>query len=222
MANVETTATEDEYDDQDMTLVDDERLELILGPMNSGKSTELGRRLRIKSLYREVVAVNTTKDVRYGSEGIVTHDGTIISCIRVDSLDALRTMPAYRKAHVVAIDEGNFFPEIAQFVTSELKLTNKTFLISGLSGDKDKNFFGTLHELIPHAEKKDFLYAICKRCGNGNRAPFSIDHVRFEGQEKVGGSETYEAVCRKHYDAIRFSQSIDELKRSSPGLRLEV
>jgi len=221
MADSEIALQEDEYDDQDMAFVDDERLELILGVMYSGKSTELGRRLKIKSLYRTVAAVNTIKDVRYGTDGIITHDGAAISCIRVNNLYELRDLPAYRKAHVVGIDEGNFFPEIKEFVVQELKLTNKSFIISGLDGDKDKKFFGTLHELIPHAEKKDFLTAICKRCGNGNRAPFSIDHVKFEGQEKIGGSETYEAVCRKHYDAIRYSQSIDELKRSSPGLILE-
>jgi thymidine kinase len=212
---------EPDEDDGTRDLCEDYRLELIFGVMTGGKSTELMRRLKIRSIYKKILAVNTTKDTRYGNNGIVTHDGLIMESVRVGKLDELLNMSEYTKAQVVGIDEGNFYPEIAAFIIRQLTITSKTFIVAGLNGDKDKKFFGTLHELIPHAEKIDFLKAVCKRCANGTEASFSIDHVKFEGQEKIGGSETYEAVCRKHYDAIRYSQSIDELKRSSPGLILQ-
>lgn len=196
------------------------RLELILGCMGSGKSTEIRRRLTIRSLYKTVMAVSTTQDTRYGNEGIITHDGITTPCTRVEKLADLLKLQEYHDAEVIGIDEGNFFEEIYTFVVEQLEATNKTFIVSGLNGDKDRKFFGNLHELIPEADDITHLKAICKRCGDGTNAPFSIDLVRFEGTVKVGGSETYESVCRKHYSQIRFSQSVDNLKRSSPHLKI--
>lgn len=188
---------------------DNYRLELIFGNMQSGKSTELMRRLKIRSIYKKTLAVNTKRDTRYGNSGIITHDGLTMESLRVGSLNELLTMSEYSTAQVIGIDEGNFYPEIASFIINQLATTNKTFIIAGLNGDKNKKFFGNLHELIPHAEKIDFFKAVCKRCANGTEASFTIDLIKFEGQEKVGGSETYESVCRKHYDYIRSTQSVD-------------
>lgn len=184
------------------------RLELIFGNMNSGKSTELMRRLKIRSIYKKIFAVNTKKDTRFGNSGIITHDGLTMESVRVGNLNELLDMKEYIDAEVIGIDEGNFYPEIATFIIDQLATTSKTFIIAGLDGDKNKKFFGTLHELIPHAEKKDFLKAVCKRCADGTEASFTIDLIKFEGQEKVGGKETYEAVCRRHYDKIRREQSV--------------
>jgi thymidine kinase len=185
---------------------DKERLELIFGNMKSGKSTELTRRIKIKSLYRKVVLVNTAKDTRYGSEGVITLDGVVTEAIRVDSLYELLTKPEYIEAQFVGIDEGNLFPEIFDFIVEQLETTTKSFIACGLDGDKNKKFFGTLHQLIPHADTKTFLNSICRRCGDGSRAPFTIDLVKFEGQVKVGGDGTYESVCRRHYNIIRKEQ----------------
>lgn len=187
---------------------DKERLELIFGNMKSGKSTELTRRIKIKSLYRRVLLVNSSKDTRYGPEGVITHDLIVTEAVRVNNLWELLNLPEYKRAHFVGIDEGNLFPEIFDFVVEALKNTKKSFIACGLDGDKNKEFFGNLHLLIPHADTKTFLTSICRRCGDGTKAPFTIDLVKFEGQVKVGGSETYESVCRKHYDLIRQDQLV--------------
>lgn len=189
---------------------DKERLELIFGNMKSGKSTELTRRIKIKSLYRKVVLVNSTKDTRYGSEGVITHDKVVTAAIRVDNLYELLEKPEYQQAQFVGIDEGNLFPEIFDFIVNQLETTKKSFIACGLDGDKNKKFFGTLHELIPHADTKTFLNSICRRCGDGSRAPFTIDLEQFEGQVKVGGDGTYESVCRRHYDLIRKEQQKEQ------------
>lgn len=191
----------------DQTKRETYRLELIMGPMFSGKSTELIRRLKIRSLYKRVVGVNSNKDSRYGLTGIATHDRHTMPCIKINTLNELLLNSDYLNAEVVGIDEGNFYPDISTFIVDQLEKTNKTFIISGLDGDKHKKFFGTLHELIPHAEKKDFLRALCKRCADGTEASFTVALQKFEGQEKVGGDDVYEAVCRRHYDRIRLEVS---------------
>jgi len=182
------------------------RLELIFGAMMGGKSSELIRRLKVKSLYKKILAVNTKKDNRYGDEGIITHDNRVMQAIRVSNLNELLVMSEYVEADVIGIDEGNFFPEIYDFIVNQLETTGKTFIIAALNGDKDKNPFGTINKLLGHAEKIDFYPALCKRCGDGTQASFSAALEQFEGQEKVGGSTTYEAVCRRHYDIITLNQ----------------
>lgn len=179
------------------------RLELILGPMFSGKSTTLMSKLRIKSIYKNVLAVNTVIDTRYSDEGICNHDGDKIDAIRVKYLSELLEKEEYKKAEVVGIDEGQFFPKIHEFIISELETSNKTFIVSALNGDKDKKLFGNIYYLLPHAESIKFNNSVCIRCGNGNSASFSSSLIKFEGQEKVGSTEIYEAVCRKHYDEIQ-------------------
>lgn len=191
---------------EDFLPEDKERLELIFGNMKSGKSTELTRRIKIKSLYRKVALVNSSKDTRYGSEGVITHDRVVTAAIRVDNLYELLEKPEYQAAQFVGIDEGNLFPEIFDFILEQLRTTKKSFIACGLDGDKNKKFFGTLHKLIPHADTKTFLNSICRRCGDGSRAPFSIDLVKMEGQLNIGSDEKYEPVCRRHYDAIRKEQ----------------
>jgi thymidine kinase len=224
--SIEEQSTIDAFNSSEKNIkskdAEDYRLELIFGVMTAGKSTELMRRLKIRSIYKKILAVNTKKDTRYGNSGIVTHDGLTMESVRVGDLNELLDMKEYEDANVVGIDEGNFYPEIATFIIQQLEVTNKTFIIAGLNGDKDKNFFGTLHELIPHAEKIEFLKAVCKRCADGTEASFSINLVKFEGQEKVGGSDIYEAVCRQHYSQIRLEQSREKaniLKKSGQGLQ---
>lgn len=197
------------------------RLELILGPMGSGKSTELSRRLQRKKLYKKVFAVSTIADTRYGDHGIITHDGLVTPCLRVKNLEDILTNAEYQKADVVGIDEANFFSDLPEFIRSQLELTNKTFIISGLDGDRHKKPFGRVLELIPDADRKDFLTALCKRCADGTEAPFTIEVIAFDGQVKVGGTDAYEAVCRKHYDFIRYCQQVDQLKRSHPELHID-
>lgn len=194
------------------------RLELILGPMGAGKSSELGRRLRVKGLYRSIMAVTHSKDLRYGERGIITHDGIVIPAVRVSSLKELLSTPAYAAAQVIGIDEGQFFPELPEFIRNQLDISRKSFIISGLAGDKDRKPIGRLLELISDADDIDFLRANCKRCGDGTEAPFTIEIEVFDGQEKVGGMNDYEPVCRRHYDLLRCGQIMDKIKRTRPDL----
>jgi thymidine kinase len=197
------------------------RLELILGPMGSGKSTELSRRLQRKKLYKAVFAISTISDTRYGDQGIITHDGLVTPCVRVRNLDDILHNEQYQKAEVVGIDEANFFPDLPEFIRGQLEMTSKTFIVSGLDGDRNKKPFGRILELIPDADRKDFLTALCKRCADGTEAPFTIELVAFDGQFKVGGTDDYEAVCRNHYNYIRYCQQVDQLKRSHPELHID-
>lgn len=181
---------------------DKTRLQLILGPMSSGKTTELKRRLQVASVYRTVLAVNTKKDTRYGSEGIITHDQQVYPALRISSVEELRSNPQYQAAQVVGIDEANFFKGLKEFILEEINNTTKSFIICGLNGDRDMNLFGSIHEFVSHADTIDLYQAICIECADGTLAPFTINIVALEGQENVGGTDKYVSVCRQHHREI--------------------
>lgn len=194
---------------------EDSRLELILGPMTSGKTTEGMRRAKIREIYQKVLIVNTVEDNRYDKEGIVSHDLRKMKALRIKTLDELLLLSEYEEANCVIIEEGNFFPEIETFVRRQLRETTKTFIVIGLNGDKDEKLFGNIHLLIPLADKIDLLDAICKRCGNGRKATRTAPLIKFSGQKMVGGKDIFEAVCHKHYNEIQKELAI--LKSSIDG-----
>ena len=181
--------------------VEDDRLIILMGGMGSGKTTELQRQIGIRKLYRSVLAVNTVEDIRFSSEGIVTHDGRQSDCVRVYLLHDLLELKDYVDAQVIVIDEANFYDDLYDFISDQLLNTNKVFIVAGLSGDKDQKFFGQLHLLIPLADQIHHLRSICMTCKNGTLASFTImvpGAVSSGEQKQVGGKDIYQAVCRRH------------------------
>ena len=52
------------------------RIEIIIGPMYSGKSSELLKiARRYKTLNKPILLINHTSDIRYGSNIVCTKDG---------------------------------------------------------------------------------------------------------------------------------------------------
>lgn len=112
------------------------RIELILGPMFSGKSTELLRRLRRHELAsKKVVLVKHMADDRYSpdSKGVLTHDliGKTASLVTSDLTRDL--LPQFGDADVIGIDEGQFFTDVPE-VAEALSARGKLVIVAGLSG----------------------------------------------------------------------------------------
>jgi len=129
-------------------------LELILGPMYAGKTTELLKRRRGKTLI-----INHRLDTRTG-DSVKTHDGV--------------TVPAEKCWHInvtgsydtVLIDEGQFFASL-----HGVENLAPNVVVAGLSGDFMRRPFGQILQLIPKASKVTFLNAVCYGCGG--IAPFT-------------------------------------------------
>jgi thymidine kinase len=169
-------------------------LEIIMGNMFSGKTSELIRRLkRHKAIGDSVLVINSKKDTRNESEVLQTHDKNTFECIKTDNLDTVD----YMDADVVAVDEAQFFKGLRPFVERALK-HDKHVILTGLDGDFRQRVFGEILELIPLADDVTKLKALCMECLDGTLGPFTKRTSSRTEQELVGECDVYRAVCRRH------------------------
>jgi thymidine kinase len=174
-------------------------LEVICGPMFSGKSEEMIRRLRRAEIAgQRVVIFKPRVDDRYDASDVVSHAGARMRAVAVSSVPEL--MARSHGFDVVGIDEVQFLD--AEIVPAVLELADRgtRVVAAGLDRDFRRLPFGPMPELLAHAEFIDKLQAVCHRCGgpatttqrlvNGKPAPYSGETV------VVGAAEQYEARCR--------------------------
>ena len=128
------------------------RVEIILGCMFSGKSTELLRRCnRYRAIGKNIILINHVVDTRTDSS-IKTHDGTKNEAIKLTNLMSLIQDKQYRnilyESSVIGIDEAQFFDDLVEFVLAIERL-NKIVIIAGLDGDSNRQPFGQILQCIP-------------------------------------------------------------------------
>lgn len=176
-------------------------LEVIVGCMYSGKSTELLRRTRkYIAIDKKVLVINHLNDNRYSYEDTAnTHSGDSIKAVKMSNINDIYTY--VDNFSVIAIDEAQFFTGLYQVVSHLVEKLKKHVMVAGLSGDYKRRLFGEMHLLIPIADKLSLSVAYCSVCKDGTSATFTR---KIEENNKnvidVGGAEKYIAVCRTHYN----------------------
>ena len=174
-------------------------LELIVGPMFSGKSSELVRRTyRIQSIQKQYIIFNSILDNRYGSTGIFTHNNGHLPCYVIDNLMSQIDNAIYNAADTVFIDEAQFFGDLYEFVKIAVEEHHKNVVVIGLDGDSNRENFGQIHELLPLCDDIVKLKALCSECKDGTPGIFSKKLSNSSTKIEVGSS-CYRAVCRKCY-----------------------
>eukprot|EP00771_Trimastix_marina_P000522 gnl/Trimastix_PCT/1542.p1 GENE.gnl/Trimastix_PCT/1542~~gnl/Trimastix_PCT/1542.p1 ORF type:complete len:234 (+),score=32.65 gnl/Trimastix_PCT/1542:69-704(+) len=188
------------------------RIEVIYGPMFSGKSTELIRRIhRHIAAKRRCLIVKYAKDCRYTEEtdeSIATHDRVTFTAKSCDRLSELGTR--VRDYDVIAIDEGQFFPDIVSFC-EDWANAGKIVLVACLDGTFQRKPFNNILELIPLAENVTKLSAICMICQRDAAFSKRLDSNDTR-VEVIGGADKYIAVCRRCYFANAEREAIAEPK----------
>ncbi|KAK0400141.1 hypothetical protein QR680_003375 [Steinernema hermaphroditum] len=140
-------------------------IHMIVGPMFSGKSTELFRQLnRYELAGKKTVLVKYAKDNRYDSEMASTHDAKKMKALKALRLsDVINTIQQYQ---VIGVDEGQFFDDIVT-ISEALANMGKTVIIAALDGDFRREVsepFPTIARLYSLSEKVDKLTAVCRQC----------------------------------------------------------
>lgn len=176
-------------------------LELIIGPMFSGKTSALISIIRkYQALGLTSVAYKPIIDDRNGTdEFIYSHDGTKIAAHRIGNLSSIQDSEPYKMAKLIIIEEGQFFADLYDFVLNAVESDNKYVVVAGLDGDRFRKPFGEILQLIPIADKITKITSFCKACADGTPALFSYGRSSEQGTVLVGASDIYMPLCRKHY-----------------------
>ena len=173
------------------------RLELITGPMFSGKSEELIRRLKRARIARQRVACfKPDIDLRYHRTAIASHSSQTHEACTVANVERLREALATQLAEieVIGIDEAQFFDDAIIPLTIELVHLGKRVLIAGLDTTFNAEPFGPIPVLMALSDDVTKLSAVCMICGS------PAIHTQRLGQSQeldlVGAAGLYEARCR--------------------------
>ena len=169
-------------------------IEVICGPMFSGKTEELIRRLVRAQIAKQRVAIfKPNTDNRFSGDYIVSHNQRKIKSIQVQETN--RILDYQDKADVFGIDEAQFFDKSIVQICKDLANSGKRVVIAGLEKDYLAKSFGFMPDLLVDAEYITKVNAICMRCGD----PANYSH-RISGEKKqvvVGEMDKYEALCRR-------------------------
>ena len=177
------------------------KLILILGCMFSSKSSKLLEYYYKYKLKYKCLLISHEKDTRYGENCVSTHNKFSAKSIALGHLIESFELVAYKQAKVILIDEGQFYPDILDFVYKSVNDDGKIVIISGLNGDFKKNPIGDILRLIPEADDIHFQRAICHYCPKPEDAIFSLrTNSKIKDQVAIGEKELYVPVCRYHYN----------------------
>jgi thymidine kinase len=169
-------------------------LEVVCGPMFSGKSEELIRRIKRAIIARQKVQVfKPALDDRYDVSAIASHSQRKHEAIAVkDTLELARKLDP--DVEVVALDEVQFMDEGLIAIIEELANRGVRVIAGGLDQDSNGEPFGIMPLLLAKAEFVTKLQAICMVCGALAGRTQRLVHTG--GQVLVGAAEAYEARCR--------------------------
>ena len=188
-------------------------IEVICGPMFSGKSEELIRRLRRAMIARKRVQVfKPSLDDRYAPDEIVSHGDMRMKSEVIQSAAQILAKLDWR-TEVVGIDEANFLGSELIAVATRLADVGKQVIVAGLDTDYLGRPFAPIPELLALAESITKTLAICMRCGNPAKHTQRL--VASDELIVVGAAGMYEARCRRCFEPGVPKQELFEFAR--PG-----
>lgn len=191
-------------------------LEVITGPMFSGKSEELIRRLKRARIARQRVACfKPDIDLRYHRTAIASHSSQTHDATTVANVERLRESlyPQLDNIEVVGVDEVQFFdPDIIPLAV-ELIALGKRVIMAGLDTTFAAEPFGPVPNLMAIADTVTKLSAICMVCDA------AAIHTQRLGQSQelvvVGAAGLYEARCRAHFHPFMDEHASEQLELTS-------
>ncbi|GGG70215.1 thymidine kinase [Edaphobacter dinghuensis] len=189
------------------------RIEVITGPMFSGKSEELIRRLKRARIARQRVACYKPDiDLRYHRTAIASHSSQTHDATTVATVEELKAalFPQLNEVDVIGIDEAQFFDTRLIPLSVELVHLGKRVVMAGLDTTFNAEPFGPIPALMAIADEVTKLSAVCMVCGQ------PAIHTQRLGQSQelvvVGAAGVYEARCRAHFQPFTDEHNSEQLE----------
>ena len=175
------------------------KIHLIIGPMYSGKTTEL---LRLYKRYylagKSCILIKHKDDTRYETDYVVTHDKKRLKALSTKTLSNIYSNSDVSNSEVICIDEIQFYNDAAD-TCDKWANDGKIVIAAGLNGDYLREPFEQVSRLLAKVEMNNLtaLTAICTE--TGQQASFSKRITNEKEIKVIGGSEKYIACSRKSY-----------------------
>jgi len=173
-------------------------IEVVCGPMFSGKSEELIRRLRRAEIARQRVQVfKPGVDQRYSEDQIISHSDFKIASESVKDSKEMEARIDWR-SEVIGVDEAQFLGDGIVDLAVRLADMGKRVIIAGLDTDYLGRPFHPMPELLAVADEIQKTLAICMQCGNPAKHTQRL--VESDELVVVGAAGMYEARCRRCFE----------------------
>ncbi|MGA7316208.1 MAG: thymidine kinase [Silvibacterium sp.] len=189
------------------------RIEVITGPMFSGKSEELIRRLkRAQMAKRRVLCFKPDLDARYHLTAIASHSSQTLDAVTIANVEALKAslFPVIDQIEVIGVDEAQFFDASLVPLSVELVHLGKRVILAGLDTTFAGEPFPPIPDLLAISDEVVKLSAVCMQCG----AP-AIHTQRLGSSQSlvlVGAAGLYEARCRGCFRPYIDEQGSEQLE----------
>jgi thymidine kinase len=186
-------------------------IEVICGPMFSGKTEELIRRVRRAQIARQRVQIfKPSFDTRYDEVNVVSHSSQSISSEVVENASEI-LKKIKDSTRLIAIDEVQFFDMEIISVVGRLADRGFRVICAGLDLDYLSKPFGPIPNLLAIADEVMKIKAICTVCGSAASRSYRV--IEKKEQFLLGEKSEYQARCRAHYN-VEYpddSQAISEI-----------
>ena len=183
-------------------------LDLIIGPMFSGKTTELIRRLtKFASIGKKCLYINSSIDTRekknFSSHNPMITDLYNIHSMKVHNIGNILS-DGIHDYDIIGIDESQLFGDnLLKNILNIVETQHKHVIVSGLNGDFQRNKFGSILDLIPFCDNITKLSAYCSICSYKG----IINDAHFSKRKDLSITDvieisytSYMPVCRKCYN----------------------
>jgi thymidine kinase len=194
------------------------RLEIELGPMSSGKTTELVRKLGsyvdLDDSFTALYINHASDDRDVNGDGIVTSHHSQFTKLsdrivakKIGRLSEISPEEIV-KYDLIGIDEIQFFPDLVATVVEWVDVYHRNIVCVGLDGTFERKPWKNVMNLLPYADSFKKKNAICKQCvldskhkGDLVKAPFTFCNTPSMNSSVplIGGLDIYTPLCRKHY-----------------------
>lgn len=180
-------------------------LDLIMGPMFSGKTEFLLRELHIFSIMgASVLYVNHSLDTR--GEIFSSHNPFLKPIVNFHSKkmsDISELLEISKDYLVIGIDEAQFFNGLKDVVMELVEKHGKRVLVAGLSGTFKREAFGDMIDMIPVCDRVTKLTSCCTECAKHKKIKHAHFSHRLDPSKTdnvlVGATNEYVPLCRECY-----------------------
>lgn len=176
-------------------------IEVITGPMFSGKTEELIKRINILQYAKiKTLIVKPAIDTRWDKFKMTSRSGSTIKTAACKNIEDILEKFGKDKYDAIAIDEVQFFDEGITTLIRDLASKGIRVIVSGLDQDFLGNPFKSMPQILAIADIVDKQQAVCNRCGNAATMTFRLT----DDTEQVAiGDKEYEPRCRKcHHEGM--------------------